>query len=875
MDIKKLFTTIAALLFSMLSMAQDNGCWPENYGGVMLQGFYWDSFSDTKWTKLEQQADELAQIFDLIWVPNSGNCGPRKGMGYMPIWWFDHNGTFGTEAELRSMIETFRNKNVGIIEDVVINHKAGVNSWCDFPEETWDGHTLNWSMADICSNDEAKDHDYTPTGEEDTGDNFDGARDLDHKGTNVQQNVMCYLDFLLNDLGYAGFRYDMVKGYSGWYTGMYNATAKPQFSVGEFWDNYDNTSAWINKTAEYDNGNGKSAAFDFPLKFIINDVFGNSNWNGLAYKGLVGEGKYRRWSVTFVDNHDTYRDHNRLSSNVLAANALILGLPGTPCIFLTHWKHYKPQLKKMILARKAAGITNQSNTWDWDNVNGGRVIETEGTNGKILVICGYVVGNEYLDPYLEENYQLVVSGDAANPNFAFYMSKDLSIPEDIIETKGGITIYIDTDPVQTNAYLYTWKDNLSEEDKPTILLGSDWPGDKVSSFKTKTVKGKTWYYRTYDAITLNAILNNGNGGDGNQTVDIKDLVGDQFFTYTGGGNYSNVTNEYIDYIYQDLPACATPQEGTYAYFENTKDWSEVYAYAFIKIDKDNSISITGDWPGVEIEKVGQSDSGHDVYRWRATADASTPTTIIFNSGINGKQTEDLEFVNATYYNADGPVMTITNSDTNARYTQLFHRDFIAGARTPVCLPFSLNKEETESLCGRMYEMSGYMNGYLLFNSVDHVEAFKPYIFIADETGRPFYKFAKKGMEEGEAQTVTMGDFSFIGSDNNQTVMSNSTTTCYDYNNNAFVEIGEEPGMEVLPYRAYFTKNTSSSATLKGILFDFEGVATSINPLKEGYGQMSKVEGQKDGWYMLDGRKLQGNPNAKGVYIYNGKKAIVR
>ena len=53
---------------------QEKGCWPANYGGVMLQGFYWNSYSDTKWTKLEQQADELAQIFDLIWLPNSGNC---------------------------------------------------------------------------------------------------------------------------------------------------------------------------------------------------------------------------------------------------------------------------------------------------------------------------------------------------------------------------------------------------------------------------------------------------------------------------------------------------------------------------------------------------------------------------------------------------------------------------------------------------------------------------------------------------------------------------------------------------------------------------------------------------------------------------------
>lgn len=870
MDVKKLFTTIAALMFSMLSMAQDKGCWPENYGGVMLQGFYWDSFSDTKWTKLEQQADELAQIFDLIWVPNSGNCGPRKGMGYMPIWWFDHNGTFGTEAELRHMISTFNSKGVGIIEDVVINHKAGVNSWCDFPEETWNGNTLVWSLADICSNDEAKYNGDTPTGEEDTGDNFDGARDLDHKSTNVQKNVKWYLDFLLKDLHYAGFRYDMVKGYSPEYTALYNATAKPKFSVGEYWDNYENTSNWIGQTGYYQNGDGKSAAFDFPLKFIINDVFKSGNWDGLAYKGLVGVEDYRRWSVTFVDNHDTYRDDNSLNKNVLAANALILGLPGTPCIFLPHWKHYKPQLKKMILARKAAGITNQSNTWDWDNVNGGRVIETQGTNGCVLVICGYVVGNEYLDDRLNNEYQLVVSGDAANPNFAFYMSKNLTLPDNLIETEetgDGMTIYVDTDPAQTNAHFYSWKKNPSDPEHP-ILYSLAWPGDDVSAFKTKTVKGETWYYRTYETFELNAVLNNGNGGGGNQTEDIMNLVGDQFFTYTGGGDYSNVTDQYIDYIYQDLPACATPQEGTYAYFENTDNWNDVYVHAW-----NDEGNITGDWPGMKAEKVGQSNSGHDVYRWTATAEMGIPTSIIFNNGSNGKQTDNLEFVNAAYYNVNGERISI--STMNVRYAQLFCREFTAGGRYTVCLPFSLNEEETESLTGKMYEMSGYENGYLFFSSVDHIDAFKPYIFIAEETGKSFYKFAEKGMEAGEAQTDVVGDFSFIGTDNNQTVVSNNATTYYDYNNNAFTEIGDGTSMEVLPYRACFAKSATSSAVLKGVLFDYNGVTTSITPPKEGYDQRSKVEGQEASWYMLDGRKLQGKPNAKGVYIYNGKKAIVR
>ena len=27
----------------------------------------------------------------------------------------------------------------------------------------------------------------------------------------------------------------------------------------------------------------------------------------------------------------------------------------------------------------------------------------------------------------------------------------------------------------------------------------------------------------------------------------------------------------------------------------------------------------------------------------------------------------------------------------------------------------------------------------------------------------------------------------------------------------------------------------------------------------------------DGWFTFDGRKLSGKPNAKGIYIYNGRK----
>lgn len=48
--------------------------WPAGYQGVMLQGFYWDSYEATSWAKLEKSADELSKYFKLIWIPNSAKA---------------------------------------------------------------------------------------------------------------------------------------------------------------------------------------------------------------------------------------------------------------------------------------------------------------------------------------------------------------------------------------------------------------------------------------------------------------------------------------------------------------------------------------------------------------------------------------------------------------------------------------------------------------------------------------------------------------------------------------------------------------------------------------------------------------------------------
>ena len=401
--------------------------WPVNYSGVMLQGFYWDSFNDSQWAVLESQADEFAEFFQLVWIPQSANCGGTS-MGYDDKYWFtNYNSSFGNKVQLQSMINTFKDKGIGTIADVVINHRKNVSNWVDFPPETYKGVTYQLKSTDICRNDDggatltwANSNGYELSSNYDTGEDWSGMRDLDHKSENVQTNVKAYLNMLLNDLGYAGFRYDMTKGYAASFTGFYNSYSQPTYSVGEYWDgNLTAVKNWIDGTKV--DGVVQSAAFDFPFRYVVRDAVNNNNWTVLSPNGkaLNMDANYKRYSVTFVENHDTeYRSasapQDPIRQNIEAANAFMMILPGTPCVFLKHWKSSKEAIKQMIYVRQLAGIHNMSTSQVIANnsANNYYVHRTTGTRGIALAAMGnpvYQIPEAYVEVASGDNYRLALS----------------------------------------------------------------------------------------------------------------------------------------------------------------------------------------------------------------------------------------------------------------------------------------------------------------------------------------------------------------------------------------------------------------------------------------------------------------------------------
>ena len=69
--------------------------------------------------------------------------------------------------------------------------------------------------------------------------------------------------------------------------------------------------------------------------------------------------------------------------------------------------------------------------------------------------------------------------------------------------------------------------------------------------------------------------------------------------------------------------------------------------------------------------------------------------------------------------------------------------------------------------------------------------------------------------------------------------------------------------------APWVQDPNTNQPMLKIFVKDSGISTGIES-----GQRSKGLGQRDGWYTIDGRKLNGKPAKKGIYINNGNKVIL-
>lgn len=613
---KKIYLTLIALLASINMFAQG---WPANYSGVMLQGFSWDAYDYSQWTVLEKQADDMKGFIDLVWLPQSGKCiETTQVMGYKPYYYFNQNSSFGTEAELRSLIAKFKAAGIGAIADVVVNHR-NTDGWFTFPTETYNGVTYKMQPTDICKNDDggatakqATKEGVSLSNNNDEGQDWDGCRDLDHKSANVQKIIKAYLKFLKEDIGYIGFRYDMVKGFSGTHVADYNDATGVEFSVGEYWDGNPSIINWINST------NKKSAAFDFQFRYNVRDAVGvkdnkivsSPNWSKLKSDyNLIHDPTYRQYAITFVENHDMqYRSADEpldpLKRDTLAANAYMLAMPGTPCVFQPHWRAYKQEIKSMIEARKLAGITNMSNYTNKMAQTACFANETTGDKAKLIVVVGnntkaYTPGTDYAQ--ILEGY-----------HYRYYLSKSAetawcNIPSG--EYEAGFKAKLTAISQNSNAKLVYTTDGTA----PTAKSKQVATGSNINIDETCTLKV--------------GLLSNG--------------------TVTGIRTYNYTVKAFEPYTIT-----------VYANADQVTNWgSTMYFYAW-----NTSGELTEKWPGTAVTATKTLNGKKWYYMDFKIKSKDAIVNIIFNQGKDKKQSVDMNAGNSTKF------YEITTAQSNGKYT---------------------------------------------------------------------------------------------------------------------------------------------------------------------------------------------------------------
>ncbi|WP_375419071.1 alpha-amylase family glycosyl hydrolase [uncultured Hymenobacter sp.] len=177
------------------------------------------------------------------------------------------------------------------------------------------------------------------------------GNDVNTYSAAVQTKFNNWGAWLVNTVGFDGFRLDFVRGYqegflASWINNLPKLNNAQRFIVGEYWcspaGSVPNIKSWVNNMA----GLGTAtAAFDFPLKFSLNSLCnGDQNFDmtALNHAGMVrnngGNALPSSAVVTFLENHDTGKEHdNWVTKDFKLGYAYLLTHEGRPCVFYPHY----------------------------------------------------------------------------------------------------------------------------------------------------------------------------------------------------------------------------------------------------------------------------------------------------------------------------------------------------------------------------------------------------------------------------------------------------------------------------------------------------------------------------------------------------------
>ena len=237
-------------------------------------------------------------------------------------------------------------------------------------------------------------------------------------------------------------------------------------------------------------------------------------------------------------------------------------------------------------------------------------------------------------------------------------------------------------------------------------------------------------------------------------------------------------------------------------------------------------------------------------------------------------------------NADNKTTISSNVGSTKNILLADRTLYTDGYWNTLCLPFDIpaGADGYSPIAGTTVmtlASSSFSNGTLTLNftNVNSIEAGKPYIVkwspaIPDNLSNPVFLGVKASSTGAE---VTTDYVDFVGSCSPVNLTAGDRSRLYLGGSNTLYYPSAD--MTIGACRAYFRLKdglvagelSGGSAPVRAFILDFDGEeeATGICTLR------ADTDTTADGIYTLDGRRLDGMPTTKGLYIVNGKKIVLK
>lgn len=244
-------------------------------------------------------------------------------------------------------------------------------------------------------------------------------------------------------------------------------------------------------------------------------------------------------------------------------------------------------------------------------------------------------------------------------------------------------------------------------------------------------------------------------------------------------------------------------------------------------------------------------------------DDGTGNKVIYLNGEKGSDTQLTRIVE-TYkmdYTENGNNYTGAMEDMRA----VVDRHLYADRWNAICLPFAMDKALIDHVFGEgtlVIELKNVENGTMIFADADGMKAGMPYLVKPSRNVHNGFVVPNVSTTAEQPLKAEMGEYAFVGvydpatlsTDGSQRVM-NETTLALDS--------PEADNSELKGLRAYFQVPAD-----KDVLVSINGVTTGIDDIDTGDASVKVV-------YNLSGVRMKNENLAKGIYIVNGKKVVVK